>query len=478
MLEEQRQEIIQNADYIMAKTLDEIDEKTQNLHNIQYYDKFQFVATSGSGLEERNIYIVKINGKEKITSKQKEPKELETPEQEKVQEYSIYQIYDKDKNLIATVDKEGNIHFTPEYVESLQQKMPQLYQLLQLTGLKLQLPKELGENDLALTQEDIEKEMTIYKNGTIREQNHTTKKEEKTEMEQQDKEQQKVQSKEEKDTQVFAKRKNIPTHNVLKVKENSNLYKDHPELEPNLYFYRDQNGTVRAEYIDENGISQPSKYFEPSTTSLRQETVSLGDDGKPVTKEVPYQVMKTKGLNSADKDIRDIRMTVEIDAYGYLSIQEARQGKNGEWLSHEIEMQGRDYNSHAVNQVTSIKTREADPDKQTKAYESLEGTEVAEDGIEYSEMYLISHAEEIIDELIKEGYQKKEATKIFDYMIGEEKLTEEEAKQKVNEEMEKGNLREEQTNESNATENAKQEEINQGEERTPWGDAMRRSRKF
>lgn len=188
--------------------------------------------------------------------------------------------------------------------------------------------------------------------------------------------------------------------------------------------------------------------------------------------------MKTKGLNSADKDIRDIRMTVEIDAYGYLSIQEARQGKNGEWLSHEIEMQGRDYNSHAVNQVTSIKTREADPDKQTKAYESLEGTEVAEDGIEYSEMYLISHAEEIIDELIKEGYQKKEATKIFDYMIGEEKLTEEEAKQKVNEEMEKGNLREEQTNESNATENAKQEEINQGEERTPWGDAMRRSRKF
>ncbi|MFQ8989314.1 MAG: hypothetical protein ACLR6T_11650, partial [Intestinibacter sp.] len=182
-------------------------------------------------------------------------------------------------------------------------------------------------------------------------------------------------------------------------------YKDHPELEPSLYFYRDQNGTVRAEYIDENGVSQPSKYFEPSTTSLRQETVSLGDDGNPVTKEVPYQVMKTKGLNSADKDIRDIRMTVEIDAYGYLSIQEARQGKNGEWLSHEIEMQGRDYNSHAVNQVTSIKTREADPDKQTKAYESLEGTEVAEDGIEYSEMYLISHAEEIIDELIKEGYQ-------------------------------------------------------------------------
>ncbi len=480
MLASQRQEIIQNADYIMSKALDKIDGKTQNLHNIQYYDKFQFVATSGSGLEERNIYIVKIGGEEKITSKQKGPKELENPQQEKVQEYSIYQIYDKNKNLIAVVDKEENINFTPEYVESLQQRMPKLYQLLQLTGLKLQLPKELGENDLVLTQEDIEKEITLYKNGVIAEQSSKTKKGKERKANGNKKQEQ---SKEDSATQEFAKRKNIPIHSVLKVKPNSNFYKDHPELEPNLYFYRDQNGTVRAEYIDENGIPQPSKYFEPSTTALRQETVSLGDDGNPVTKEVPYQVMKTKGLNNVDKDIRDIRMTVEIDAYGYLSIGEARQGKNGEWLSHEVEMKGRDSNSHAVNQVTSIKTRKADPDKQTNAYENLEGTEVAEDGIEFSEIYLISHAEEIVEKFIKEGYHKKEAVKIFDYMIGKEKLTEQEAKQRVNREIEKKNLREGQTKDKDNTKNEKQieieqEEANQGEERTPWGDAMRRSKKF
>lgn len=291
MVASQRQEIIQNADYIMSKALDKIDGKTQNLHNIQYYDKFQFVATSGSGLEERNIYIVKIGGEEKITSKQKGPKELENPQQEKVQEYSIYQIYDKNKNLIAVVDKEENINFTPEYVESLQQRMPKLYQLLQLTGLKLQLPKELGENDLVLTQEDIEKEITLYKNGVIAEQSSKTKKGKERKANGNKKQEQ---SKEDSATQEFAKRKNIPIHSVLKVKPNSNFYKDHPELEPNLYFYRDQNGTVRAEYIDENGIPQPSKYFEPSTTALRQETVSLGDDGNPVTKEVPYQVRKQK----------------------------------------------------------------------------------------------------------------------------------------------------------------------------------------
>ena len=462
MTKEQRQEVVKNADRIMGRTLDELDSKTQKLDNIQYYDKFEFI---GSGLEERGVYITKIDGKENVVTRKNEAKEIENLEQEKVQEYSIYKIYDKDQNLIATADREGNLTFTPEYVENLKAKMPKLYRMLQLNGLKLQLPKELGENDLVLTKEDIEKEMSMYEPSTKKRQRSETKDgKERGETKQQNRQ---GQSKEEKDTEQFAKRKNIPMHNVLKVKENSNLYKDHPELEPNLYFYRDNNGIVRAEYIDENGISQESKYFEPSITSLRQETVSLGDNGKPVTKEVPYQVMKTKGLNNADKDIRDIRMTIEIDTYGYLNIGEARQGKNGEWLSHDVEMQGRDYNSHAINQTTSIKTRKADPDKQTEAYEKLEGTEVAEDGIEYTEMYLIQHADEIIDEFIEEGYQRKEATQIFNYMIGEEKLTEGQAKQRVNKEIGDNNKNIE-------TENT-MEEIDDDEGRTPWGDAQMRS---
>src|SRR5699024_5514053 len=160
--------------------------------------------------------------------------------------------------------------------------------------------------------------------------------------------------------------------------------------------------------------------------SLREETVSLGDDGNPVTREVPYQVMRTRNLNSVDKDIRDIRISVNIDSYGYLELQESRQGKNGEWLSHDIEVKGRDYNTYTVNQTTSIKTRKADTDKQTEAYEKAEGTGLEEDGIQYSEMYLIEHADEVVEDLMKEGYQKKEAVQIVDYMLGEEALTLEE----------------------------------------------------
>ena len=155
MTKEQRREVVKNADRIMGRTLDELDSKTQKLDNIQYYDKFEFI---GSGLEERGVYITKIDGKENVVTRKNEAKEIENLEQERVQEYSIYKIYDKDQNLIATADREGNLTFTPEYVENLKAKMPKLYRMLQLNGLKLQLPKELGDNDLVLTKEDIEKE--------------------------------------------------------------------------------------------------------------------------------------------------------------------------------------------------------------------------------------------------------------------------------------------------------------------------------
>lgn len=205
-------------------------------------------------------------------------------------------------------------------------------------------------------------------------------------------------------------------------------------------------------------------------TALRQETVSIGNDGNPVTKNVPYQVMKTKDLNNIDKDIRDIRININIDSYGYLDIEEARQGKNGEWLSHDIEVKGRDYNSRAVNETTSIRSRKADPDKQTESYEKAEKNEFAlQDGIQYDEMYLAGHAEEIVQALVDEGYQKKEAANIFNYMIGEENLSMQEAKARVNKEIE-GRSKENEKAGVDQSMDLDDDEL----QRTPGGDAYER----
>lgn len=413
---------------------------------INYYKDFVF---QGSQLAETDLFVARIDNTLEGTS--------------------TYELYSgKTNTLIATVDTQGKIHFMPEYIEGLKQIDERFAQMLHLEDLDFQLPEELAKEDKVLTREErihiASKKIQNTRSG------RTVEKENSKETLEQDT---KGKSPEEEQREEIAKAKKVPSHNILIIRSNSNLYKDHPNLEPNLYFYRDSQGVVRAEYIDNNGQVQPSKYFEPSTTSVRQETVSIGDNGKPVTKEVPHQVMKTKGLNHVDKDIRDIRMNIKIDSYGYLDIEEARQGSNGEWLAHDVEVQGRNYNSHSVNVTTSIRSRMADPDRQTEAYEKAAETGLREDGIEYSEMYLIEHPTEFIESLVKEGYQRKEAVQIFNYIVGEETLSLEQAKQKVNEEIEQGKFKEDKKD--------SQQEIEQGDEeegRTPWGDAEdRRNRR-
>ncbi len=58
-------------------------------------------------------------------------------------------------------------------------------------------------------------------------------------------------------------------------------------------------------------------------------------------------------------------------------------------------------------------------------------------------MYLIQHPNEFIESLIQEGYQKPEAVQILNYMVGQEGLNLDQAKQRVNEEIEQGKFEKE-----------------------------------
>lgn len=399
----------------------ERENKNTKISNITYYSEFAF---NSSGFIENDIFVTKIE------------KESEKGTQE------FYEIYNNQGNLIATTDENGKIHFSPELIEKLRQEYEQYFEMLNLDDAELELPEKLQEKDILLEKEQIEEVAS-----------------------KQEKDKQEIDQEEPKnEEQEIAKKKGIPVNNVLKVRANSNLYKDHPEIEKDLIFSRDSDGIVRAEYIDNDGNLQPSKYIMPSSTGLRQETISIGSDGNPVTKEVPQQVMQTINLTGRDKDVRDVRFNVKFDTYGYMDIEEARQGKNGQWAAHDVEVMGRNYNSSRVNEETSIRTGEADPNKETKNYSSVEKTGLIQDGVQYEEMYLIQHSNEIIEEFIKEGYQKEEAVKIFNYMIGEETLTKEQAKEKVDNEIrEKEEILPEE----------EREEENEG--RTPWGDAEARN---
>lgn len=438
-------EKMEEAKKTMANIYTQVAErvgKSTEISDITYYKQLPF---DSAGFIENDAFVVKL--KEGTEGKD---------------EIELYEIYNKDGELIATTDEKGKLQFSAEFIEKLREDYEKYFEMLNLNDTVLELPKEIKEQDITLEPEELEREVKKQK-----EREEVKEDEEKGDDEEQQEEVEEIKNEEQQEKEI-AKKKGIPVNNVLKVRNNSNLYKDHPEIERDLIFSRDNNGVVKAEFIDENGDLQPSKYIMPSTTGMRQETVSIGSDENPVTREVPNQVMRTQNLSKRDQDIKDIRINVKFDTYGYMDIEEARQGKNGEWAAHDIEVRGRNYNSSEVNEATSIRTGSADPDKETKTYSSVEETGLVQDGVQYDEMYLMQHSDEVIEQFIKEGYQREEAVQIFNYMIGEEALPKEEAKERVDEEIKE----KEKEKENDMDERSKEDDEDEG--RTPWGDAEAR----
>ncbi|HJJ09642.1 MAG TPA: hypothetical protein OIM50_05035 [Clostridiaceae bacterium] len=378
------QEILLKMEEIKEIVLKQIEEN-QKIKDIKYSDDLQLGQVGIEG-----AYTAEI-----------ESEEISKETGEKLRKV-IYKVYGEDHTQIANIDEKGNVEFTDEYLNKLKEINERQLNSIQTRGVQLEEKKPEGKNEISYKEEKRKED----ENRQIEE---------------------------------IAKQKNIPKNNVLKVRTDSNLYKNHPELkeEPNLYFYRDSDGKIKAEYIDEKGIAQPSKYFEESTTALSEQTVDLGQDGNPVKKEVPYQTMKTN-LNGNDEDIKAVRINIEI-VQGYLIVKESRLGKNGKWESHEIEVMGRDYNSKEINDVTSTRIGgEADPSRTTDAYEKVEETSMSNDGVQMEEMQ--EYRESLINKFIDEGYNREEATKIYNYMIEKGwNLTEEQAKDKVNEEIKEKN---------------------------------------
>lgn len=400
------QEILFKMEEIKAIVIKQI-ESNQKIKDIKHCDDLQLGQIGIEG-----AYTAEI-----------ESEEISKETGEKLRKV-IYKVYGEDHTQIANIDEKGNVEFTDEYLNKLKEINERQLNSIQTRGVQLEEKKPEGKNEISYKEEKRKED----ENRQIEE---------------------------------IAKQKNIPKNNVLKVRTDSNLYKNHPELkeEPNLYFYRDEDGKIKAEYIDEKGI-HPSKYFEESTTALSEQTVDLGQDGNPVKKKVPYQTMKTN-LNGNDEDIKAVRINIEI-VQGYLIVKESRLGKNGKWESHEIEVMGRDYNSKEVNDVTSTRLGgEADPSRVTNMFEKVEQTSLADDGIQMEEMQ--GYRESLINKFIDEGYNREEATKIYNYMIEKSwNLTEEQAKDKVNEEIKGKNEIDE------------MDDNTEGEGRTEGGEALER----
>ena len=131
----------------------------QEIDNIGYYKDFEF---KGSGLAISDAYIVKLKDSEDVRKgiSQEETKESKIKDEADQKQKIMYEIYDEDSNLVATVNELGEIQFDEEFLENLREINEEYFNSLTLDEAEFELPEELEKDDVVLTREELEEKQS------------------------------------------------------------------------------------------------------------------------------------------------------------------------------------------------------------------------------------------------------------------------------------------------------------------------------
>lgn len=345
-------------------------------------------------------------------------------------EYGIYIKFNGEDVLIANIDEEGKLIPNKEllnddkYSDDDKRKLGDLINLLGLEKDNVdfeKLQEQLKELE-PKTKEELEQEREEEKNKD------SIKDEEKEDNEQDKEEKDAEDIEKEQEQKTLAKKKGIQPQNICKIRRDSQFYKNYPNIPKTAFFYLDDKDRIHAEYIDENGEFQELQGFEEIKD--RTAVTRLGNDGQDIKEEIPYKVMTAQGLEDKNHNTQDIRIAMYKDQYGYLKIETIHQGRNGEWEGKNIDIHGTDRNTNRMNNLIDEKNRTPNTGKIAERQEELKTSGYTQDGLSLDEF----SKNRKIDEYMRDGYTFEEANKIYNYVVGEMELREDDAKVKVAEE--------------------------------------------
>lgn len=349
-------------------------------------------------------------------------------------EYGVYIKFNGEDVLIANINEKGKLEPNMELLNDdkySDEDKKKLGDMLNLLGLEKdnvdieKLQEQLKEIE-PKTKEEIEQEREKQKEkDSIKDEEQ-----EQTDEEKDDDEKDLGDAEQEKEQEVLAKKKGIKVSNLCKIRRDSQFYKNYPNIPKTAYFYLDSKDRIHAEYLDKDGQAQKLPGFEEIKD--RTEVTRLGNDGQNVREEIPYRVMTAKGLEDKNHNTQDIRIAMYKDQYGYLKIETIHQGRNGEWEGKNIDIHGTDRNTERMNNLIDEKNKTPQTGALAKRQEELKTSGYSQDGLSLDEF----SKQRKINEYMEDGYTFEESNKIYDYVVGELQLTEEDAKLKVNEESE------------------------------------------
>lgn len=296
----------------LGKEVDEhLDSDTQERGKIAYYKDFKF-GNSGLGVE--NVYTVE--------TLQKKEHEIGDKREEN---QTIYEIYDEDCNLIATVTEDGKVHFMPEYLEELKQINPEYFEQLKLEDINFEQPEELREDDIIMTKAELEEQ----EQGTERSLGGEKQKEEKEDKQE---EQETEEAKKEEAAEALGIKsseiRSVCTINPReKITNNETLADIMPETKkydeirmvcsnPN----EQSHGRFTIIGTSKNGetkktVSEPLTSIEPvEGTSTGKDVISVNEDGSQVTEK------QVQGLFRINSRGRTDGISVSLGDYGMMNL--------------------------------------------------------------------------------------------------------------------------------------------------------------
>lgn len=286
----------------LSNILEENLEK--NEESITYYKNFEI---KGSNLEVKNVYIVEIES-------EKQPKTAN-----KLEENTIYEIYDKNNEKIADVDDKGKIHFSPEFIEKLRQIDENYLEQLNLENLDFELPEKLDSQDVKLSKEELSKER-MQKERTEEKINKDNEKKEEKDGRDLEKET------EEEKKQKTAEALNIDKEEIKsittidpnqKVTDKYTLRDIIPEIASSkmltVAYTKEGNFTILS--VNEDGTREKIESLDSiEGVSTNKNVISINEDGSRVEEK------QVKGLMRVNARNREDGLAISIGDYGMMNI--------------------------------------------------------------------------------------------------------------------------------------------------------------
>lgn len=298
---------------IKSEILAKLRVQEENVKGIEYIEEMQLLESKNEyyGLSENDIFLVKKE------------------EQKNNKKVIVYDIYDKEGQLIGKADEKGKVELSEEYKEKLQEKYKSLYKKLGID----KRPIKIKNIDKYIEDEELEQEEPTEEKSDEIKEDKEDKKDEEIENPDQMPENEQVEKMEE---SLGLEPKDIKSSSEI---TDPQFYQMVPEA-------KEYNGNVSIVYVGSTnefmivGVDKQTGEYKPLETveasravdvSETKKSIDLGNDGSEVQAKSLKAIINIKGEN-------EYSFATKLEGMNPIEFQGLRRDQlSGEYISWDMD---------------------------------------------------------------------------------------------------------------------------------------------